>query len=47
MNVFIKTLWFMVDTTTLNKEKGEKNWEGRDLIPFYIKTIVWFSFNSK
>lgn len=39
----------MVDTATLNKVQGggKKKWEGRDLSPFYIKTIVWFLFNSK
>jgi hypothetical protein len=46
MNVFIKTLWFVVDTATLNSEK-EKKLEGRDLFPFDTKTTVWFSFNYK
>jgi hypothetical protein len=36
--VFIKTRWFLIATATLNKEKEKK---------LYIKTIMWFSFNSQ
>jgi len=47
INVFIKTLWFMVDTATLNKEKGKKTGKEEISSHFTLRQLYGFPLNSK
>jgi hypothetical protein len=42
MNVFITTLWFMVDTATFNKEKGKKT--GKEEISSHFTSRQLYGF---